>query len=36
MWAEYPFSDYNAPLIKKDLKLNRGIFIYMEKNYSNY
>ena len=31
MWAGYPFSDYNAPLIKKDLKLNREDFLYIWK-----
>ena len=33
MWAGYPFSDYNAPLIKKDLELNREDFLYIWKNY---
>ncbi len=27
MWAGYPFSDYNAPLIKKNLELNREDFL---------
>ena len=31
MWAGYPFSDYNAPLIKKDLELNREDFLYIWK-----
>lgn len=31
MWAGYPFSDYNAPLIKKNLELNREDFLYIWK-----